>query len=328
MRKLLFTFLILSFVLTGCFLKKLPAVNDAREKQGDNQVEKNINKQEEEKIENNKANKEDLTADWKTYRNEEYGFEVKYPKEWVVDNSKKTLFYLINKDRKNALENNTDAPYRAYDIVIEVKDELVVNGKKYSIQELIKDKNIFNFSGYLKVDSVEAVDGVYTMAISDSDRNILFEKDNKVFEFTINSDGKFTKNILDISNQVLNSFKFINTNETANWKTYRNEEFGFEVKMSDGWSDYSAKKVKDGDNVYTIIFEHPNRCVFGIFICPIKDWEECRAEKNPNELYWCLRELGRNEKYVFHTGSSPTDCPDDKLVDEVKNIYKSFQIDN
>ena len=41
MRKILFTFLILSFVSTGCFLKKSPVVNDASKKQEDKQVEKN-----------------------------------------------------------------------------------------------------------------------------------------------------------------------------------------------------------------------------------------------------------------------------------------------
>ncbi len=35
----------------------------------------------------------DETADWKTYKNEEYGFEVKYPKDWEVVEDSSILFF-------------------------------------------------------------------------------------------------------------------------------------------------------------------------------------------------------------------------------------------
>ena len=44
-------------------------------------------------------------------------------------------------------------------------------------------------------------------------------------------------NSSQIFNQILSTFKFIEKDETANWKTYRNEEYGFKVKYPEDWEE-------------------------------------------------------------------------------------------
>lgn len=82
MYKLLLTIVIVSLVATGCFLKKQPEVDRGaviplnQEETAERFGSKTENFDE-------RVEAEDIdTSDWKTYRDERYGYQIKYPVSW------------------------------------------------------------------------------------------------------------------------------------------------------------------------------------------------------------------------------------------------------
>lgn len=153
----------------------------------------------------------DETADWKTYTNEEYGFEVKYPDSWIIDektyNTVKPLYVLSlsNKQKFKTGRIEIDIQSTTYPSILSWAKEAhgphglqeVKVGKEEILgQQFIEKKKIF--TGLLK-------------------NNFLYQ----IILFGEIEEPKKSE-IETVYNQILSTFKFLD--ETANWKTYQSPD--------------------------------------------------------------------------------------------------------
>lgn len=162
-------------------------------------------------IEDNDVSDDD-TSDWQIYRNEEYGFEMKYPEDWE-QNKEEIIFsktFINSKGQKNGayfsvevFDNLTSIPLEEW---INIHDPIFIEDGK----ELHFQKNIV----------IDGNSGIYrkiTNSISGGYQNDAFIQHDD-FVYKINMDlyillpeGKQKeKEFYDILEQMLNSFKFDN----------------------------------------------------------------------------------------------------------------------
>jgi len=223
----------------------------------------------------------DETANWKTYRNEQYGFEVKYPLDWNYHTGggfgvitfyqgewggEGDILLIVN---KGFLEEEYQKTKKAS----EDSNQCLL--EKCSIDQFYKTPN--ECKGKCEISES-------TISVAGKDCKVIIIKDNPIGfskRVFIGAEDYFLQFISSfkgqaILDQMLSTFKFTgtSTNETANWKTYKNEEYGFEIKYPSGWSY--------GKNIFT----NSSSWVF----CPsnLKDSDlsiVCKVKGTPKPTY-------------------------------------------
>lgn len=156
------------------------------------------------------------------YRNEYYKFSLEYPESWSFSTSESGGWVVFLPPDKQP------GPEYSGDIAVKVSE----NPKKLSLENYFDGNNgpnYFNKSEVIKINYNNAilVENVNEMGVGDGKVYII---DIDVAFLVIDAISSF-----DERDGMVNSIQTFQIDETADWQTYRNEEFGFELKYPNSW---------------------------------------------------------------------------------------------
>lgn len=144
----------------------------------------------------------DETANWKTYTNDKHGFSFKYPPEWKLYND-----IPLSPDVFGAgpSEEGGEALFQVIVSSETSAESYITDLKKYyettSNIKLVSDESVTKFDS-------NARKLTYTVGLDYTNSDYVISKNNIVYEITGESTDKQRSDVTDLTNKIVNTFKF------------------------------------------------------------------------------------------------------------------------
>lgn len=166
--------------------------------------------------------------DWKTYRNERYGFEMKYPPDWESGYANPAA---TEREDFSYIRLRSDL---TRSISIQVTPAESVSSQPYYLLEgdiskiasqMFSDVSRFEIVTLNGVPSIKTKEGGFILFHRNPNFEVFISDSSLVSEY-----GKY--NLVDqkIIEEMLSTFKFFKSTDIIDWKTYTNDEYGYEFK--------------------------------------------------------------------------------------------------
>lgn len=195
-------------------------------------------------------------ADWKTYTSTQGSFSVQYPKNWFANQYQKSKFD-VSKDaiELSDLENSIESIKGMSNSYTRIS----VMSFAGTMLESFPYGNGSESNNTIKPYTINSYQGIRGQQTGEAGlQEVIYLRNPKggYAIITLMPPINNTVNILKIFDQILSTFKFLDTVDTSNWKTYTNNAYNFSLKYP---SSYTVEEQSNGNSkLLSVIIKNPN----------------------------------------------------------------------